>query len=642
MKTPLRVLIVEDSADDEELLLLELRRGPYQIVHRTVQTEPEMRAALAEPWDLILSDYCLPDFSGLAALRVLNSTGLHIPFLIISGTIGEETAVEALRAGAHDFFVKGRLTRLIPAIQRELREASARREKSEAEAALRRSELKYRTIVEVTQEGIWVVGHDLRTTFANRRMAEMLGLESPADLLGALMDDFTDDESRRVLRHCVAMCGDGAHSLHECRFVRRDGTEFWATLSAALVVDDEQGSGALVMVTDVTEHRQLQTQVIVSDRMASMGTLAAGVAHEINNPLSGLIGNLSLSLDDLATLEADGPGSVPVSRLREQLLDARLAADRVRHIVRDLKLLSRGDDEPEPRPVDLRRVVEGALRMCASELRHRGRLMVTHADAPSALATEARLGQVLINLLINAAQAIPEGRFDDHLIEVATGPWQDGRVQISVRDTGAGMSPAVIKRLFTPFFTTKASGVGTGLGLSICHRIVSSFGGEILVDSRPGHGSTFRVLLPAASERPAHAPLTPDPAPVPTVVEQPRRGRVLVVDDDAMVIRALSRTLSRHHEVVAVSTAAEALERLRGGERFDVILCDLMMPEMTGMDLHAELARTHPEATDRMIFLTGGAFTPRAQAFRSEVKNLFVDKPYVPEVLRSAVSARIG
>jgi CheY-like chemotaxis protein len=274
--------------------------------------------------------------------------------------------------------------------------------------------------------------------------------------------------------------------------------------------------------------------------------------------------------------------------------------------------------------------------MAWNEIRHRARLAREYAATPPVLANESRLGQLFLNLIMNAAQAIPEGRAEENVIRLTTGTDPAGAVVVSVADTGVGMAPEVKQRLFTPFFTTKPVGVGTGLGLAICRRIVAELGGEIAVESGAGKGSVFRVTLPASPrETPAESPAASAP------VRAARRGRVLVVDDEPSVSTAIRRTLALDHDVSAAASGVEALALLRSGARFDVILCDLMMPQMTGMDLHRELAGLAPEMAAQMIFVTAGAFTPAARRFLDEVPNLRVDKPFEPQHLRALVNERV-
>jgi CheY-like chemotaxis protein len=275
--------------------------------------------------------------------------------------------------------------------------------------------------------------------------------------------------------------------------------------------------------------------------------------------------------------------------------------------------------------------------MAWNEIRHRAKLVKDFKDVPFAEGNESRLGQVFLNLIVNATQAIAEGHAEENEIRVTLSQDGTGRIGVAVTDTGSGMPAEVQKRLFTPFFTTKPPGVGTGLGLSICHKIVASMGGRIEVDSEVGRGTTFWVWLRAATEGTVdRIPSTP---PRPKAV---RRGRILAVDDEPMILTALRKILSAEHEVFIAHNGAEALAELRRGERYDVILCDLMMPELTGMDLHEELVRTAPDQARAMVFMTGGAFTARARQFMEEVPNVRVEKPFDADALLAVIDAQVS
>jgi CheY-like chemotaxis protein/anti-sigma regulatory factor (Ser/Thr protein kinase) len=273
-------------------------------------------------------------------------------------------------------------------------------------------------------------------------------------------------------------------------------------------------------------------------------------------------------------------------------------------------------------------VVEATLNMVWNEIRHRARLVKDFGPVPNVRANDARLGQIVLNLLLNAAQAIPEGDVENNEIRVVTRASGD-YVLLEVRDTGAGIQREDLGRVFEPFFTTKPIGVGTGLGLSISHGIVTSLGGRIEVESKQGTGTTFRVLLPIAN---VQSPEPLAPTPLPTEV----RPRVLAIDDDELILSTLSRVLRKECDVVTVTSAREALERV-GADTFDVILCDLMMPQMTGMELHAVLMSAAPREAEKMIFLTGGTFTARAQNFLDGVSNLRLEKPFDPKQLRAII-----
>jgi PAS domain S-box-containing protein len=636
MRRPLRALIVEDSENDAFLVLRALDRGGYDVTHQRVETAEAMREALkSASWDIILSDFSVPGFGAVPALAVRKESGVDIPFVILSGSIGEESAVAVLKAGADDFLLKNQLARFVPAVDRELREAESRRERRRAEQALRESERKYRRIVETAQEGIWMIDQSDCTTYVNRRMAEMLGA-APDALVGASITEFMVDEWKERIAQTLQRKRQGLPDQHDLRIRRRDGSEFWASLSMnPMLEEDGRYVGSLAMMTDVTEPRKLQEQLMVSDRMASIGTLAAGVAHEINNPLSAVLGNLQLATQSMEDFCERGCEPGEMGELNEALLDALEAAERVRHIVRDLKLFSRAQDEKRG-PVDVQRVLESTIRMAWPEIRHRAKLIKDYKPLPPVLANESRLGQVCLNLLVNAAQAIEEGHAENNEIHVCSFVDGSGRVVVEIRDTGGGMPADVLRRLFTPFFTTKSVGVGTGLGLSICHRIITALGGEIAVESTVGKGSVFRLILPPA-------PPTEPEEPELIAVSAPakRRGHILVVDDEPMILNIVRRVLATEHDLDTVTSAEEAIARIGAGVRFDIIICDLMMPHVTGMDLYAEILRADPEQARRMIFLTGGAFTPRARAFLDEIENPRIEKPFDHSALKSLINDQL-
>jgi CheY-like chemotaxis protein len=284
--------------------------------------------------------------------------------------------------------------------------------------------------------------------------------------------------------------------------------------------------------------------------------------------------------------------------------------------------------------VDVRGILESATQMAWHEIRHRAKLVKSFADVPPVEANEARLGQVFLNLLVNAAQAIPEGQADKHEIRVSTRTDEHGTVVVEVTDTGMGIAPENMTRIFDPFFTTKGES-GTGLGLSISHGAIRALGGDIKVTSVPGRGTTFQVLLPPAKTWRGSVPVSSH-----EVRPLPRR-KVLVVDDERLVGEAIARALSEENDVEVVTEAQQALARIARGDVYDVILCDLMMPVMTGMDLYAEIVRVAPKLAGRLVFMTGGAFTSRARAFLESVVNPCLEKPLDTSKLRSII-ARAG
>jgi PAS domain S-box-containing protein len=397
---------------------------------------------------------------------------------------------------------------------------------------------------------------------------------------------------------------------------------------------------------DITDRRRAESalkrseaRLIEVDRLASLGTLAAGVAHEINNPLSYVLLNLDFVLREMGPRAPGDEPAAPSADLAARLREARVGVDRVRLIVRDLKAFSRVDTERRG-PTDVRRVLDEAIEMASNDLRWRARLVRIFDDVPLVEASPSRLGQVFLNLLVNAGQAIAEGDAEHNQISVATRVNAAGRVVVAITDSGDGIPEDLLARVFEPFFTTKPSGVGTGLGLSICHGIIASLGGEITVESRVGHGSTFRVTLPAvaAIEPPTRLSWSERRSSIPP----PRapRGRVLVVDDEPVLAAALGRSLQPEFEVEVLGNGRDALERLRRAPPIDAVLCDLIMPLMTGMDVYEVLKESDPDMASRIIFMTGGTFTQGARDFLASVPNPALDKPFDLRMLETMLRVR--
>jgi signal transduction histidine kinase len=383
------------------------------------------------------------------------------------------------------------------------------------------------------------------------------------------------------------------------------------------------------------------------DRMISIGTMAAGVAHEINNPLTYVIANLGFALQSLAEMAADltamplpppGPASL-LQQLRSAsaaLEDVSAGADRMRKIVADLGKFAR-PEEPGRAVIDLQEPLETAIRMSSHQIKHHAFVVREPGATPPVQANAQRLEQVFINLLVNAAQAMPERRPQANRIRVVTRTDAEGRAVVEIEDTGAGISAEDQARIFDPFFTTKPVGFGTGLGLSICHRIITDAGGTIAVESALGRGTLFRITLPAAQARPS-APPPPEP-----VREGPTpRAQILVVDDDARVLAMLDRLLSRRHDVTLIPTGAEALSLITAGRRFDLVLCDVMMPELTGMELFERVQAIAPDQASGFVFLSGGAVTEREAAFLEEHAGQRFDKPFQLRDLEEMIAAKLA
>jgi signal transduction histidine kinase len=391
------------------------------------------------------------------------------------------------------------------------------------------------------------------------------------------------------------------------------GEWVWLLSSGKITARDAAGNPIRLVGTsvDITERKLLQDRLTASERMASIGTLAAGVGHEINNPLTYIMLNLEL-LD--RELQAAAPR---FERMRTMVDQTRYGTERVRSVVRDLQALTRAPEDRLTR-IDPVAILDRCLEIAHHQLKHRATVIRDVRAVPAVLGNEGRMVQLFLNLIVNAAQAIPEGDVEHNQIRITTTTDTDGRALIEIADTGTGIPPEVMPRIFDPFFTTKAVGEGTGLGLAICRTIAIGMGGDIEVDT--SRSTTFRVRLPAA---PRHVDAPTTTAALPAV----RRQRVLIIDDEPQVGSLVGRVLPQH-QITSETSARAALVRLRCGERFDHILCDLMMPDLTGMDFYEALAHIDPDLQGRVIFISAGTFTDRARTFLDSVKNARLDKPF--------------
>jgi signal transduction histidine kinase len=474
-------------------------------------------------------------------------------------------------------------------------------------------------------------GYDVLTASDGAEAMELLrrGARPDVILLDLMMPQMDGWQFR------VAQRNDPALAAIPVIAVSADRTAKAAAIDADAYLAKPVDVNTLLLTLDrlliARERALLQARLVEADRLTSLGTIAASVAHEINNPLSYAIANLEL----VASLLADDPGGRggPSSPIALALADSREGLLRIRSIVRDLRTFSRPADDGIG-PVDVERVLDSSANIVSSEVSQRARLVKDYGGVPRVLANEARLGQVCLNLIVNAAQSIPEGHVDDNEIRLSTRQDGHGRVIIEVRDTGEGIAEPLLAHIFEPFFTTKPLSKGTGLGLSICKDLVERLGGTLTVDSAVGKGSLFRISFPELTEGAHRGAEILDRASAPAPPEpHDRRGQVLIVDDEPRLCAILARLLGSEYEVTTFTSAAAALERITSGQRFDVIFSDLMMPGMSGMELYAELARLVPQQARRIVFLTGGAFTPRASDFMGTVRNRFLDKPFDYAVL---------
>jgi PAS domain S-box-containing protein len=487
-----------------------------------------------------------------------------------------------------------------------------------AEEALARAEASLRSLLDRLPDGV-AVHRDGVILYANAAMLRVTGHDRVEDFIGRSLLDFVHPEERDSVRDRLADGGREGVQSRERRIVSRDGSLRILEITAMPVMFE--GEVAFVAVChDLTERKRMEEQLAAAARMASVGRLASGVGHEINNPLTYMLGNLELAGAEIAAL----PPGAPSGRLASHISAVREGAERVRNIVRDLKALSVAPDT-RLGPVDVERTLDGAAATVDHEIRFRARLVRDYGRVPPVLASEGRLAQVFINLLVNAAQAIPDGEANDNEIRITTRE-QAGRIIVEISDTGVGIRAEDLPRIFDPFFTTKPIGVGTGLGLSISHTIVTAQGGTLTAERLPSRGALLRVTLPASAEAVAHATTPP-----PVTGGQPI-VRVLIIDDEPQTTRVLAELLAPH-DVTLAHSGREAIARLAADTTFDAIICDLQMNDGTGVDVYEYLRGHAPSVARRVIFTTGGAFTTRADEFLRGCPQPVLEKPFDPERL---------
>jgi PAS domain S-box-containing protein len=492
---------------------------------------------------------------------------------------------------------------------------------------LQQTEVDLRQVVESLADPVLIHRGGV-IAYANRAAAAMLGAPAPAALLGVELESLGHPDDRQKPLFGRQALEPDRKLTGERRLRRADGTYALVDLVANPIAWGGEGAEVAVM-RDVTTRKANEAQAQLSARLIALGTLSAGVAHEINNPLSYVMSNLALVSEALAS------GGPLTDALRAELTleagDAMSGADRIRRIVAGLRTVGHGGALTPRTPLSLEAVLRTAIDLAGVEIRHRARLVETYEPAPQVLADEAQLVQVFVNLLTNAAQAIEPGAVERHAVTVRCFTDPEGHAVAEVGDDGQGIAPEHLPRIFDPFFTTKQVNEGMGLGLSMTHGIITALGGSVTVQSQRGVGTVFRVALPAAVARPVAAPEATPAVP---------RKRVLVVDDDKMLARSLQRLLAREHDVEVALEAQAALAR-EDLPSFDLILCDVMMPGLDGPAFHEALRARHPELASRVVFMSGGIFAPEVRVSLDRLNRPMLEKPVLPADLRR-VLAQLG
>ena len=642
------ILIVED----EMIVAMDLRDVLVEMGYRVTEVvssgEEAIEAVTRRRPDLVLMDVMLRGhIDGVTAAKLVRDM-FRVPVVVLTAFADDASIQRVKLSEPFGYLLK-------PFEERELRSAiEVALHKHAQEARLEDSRRELEEIVQVIPDAVAILRNGM-IQYVNAAWISMLGYEGPQDLLGRPLEEVLDPTERTRAMDWLRAADAPGTPPRELWYRTRSGQGI-ALETVPLCLAQARGGPALLLIgRDATSRRRVHARLALTDRLAAVGTIAAGVAHEINNPLSYVMTNLELGVEEaeilqkaLERLDATLGGtagslgetrpmamSMRLGALARSLSDALSGASRVASIVKDLVTFARASGE-RGGTVELPKLLGAMLRLMWYEIRPRARLVEDYGPVPPVDASEDRLGQVFLNLLLNAVQSLPPAPPEQHEVRVVTRTDAEGRAVVEIRDTGSGIAADVLPRIFDPFFTTRPVGSGTGLGLSICHGIVESLGGQIEVESKPQHGSVFRVLLPAACAAEGVVAAHPPPP------GRRRRGRVLVVDDEPMLLSLFERLLGTQHDLTTALDARSALERFERGEQFEVVLCDLMMPGMSGMELYQELLRQAPEQAERMIFITGGAFTPSARAFLDRVRNARVMKPFQLRQLVDLIDSKVA
>jgi PAS domain S-box-containing protein len=625
---PLRALILEDSTDDVELLLLHLRRMGFRVTHSVAENKKQFLAALREKdFDVVLSDYALPGWTGLDAARELRGMGKDTPLLLVTGTLGEEAAVECIKQGVTDFILKDNLQRLPNALTRALAEKSLRDQNAKAQDALRVSEARNRDLVENSVYGIFRVSMDGNFLDANPALLRIIGCGSAQEVKSL---NLGHDFFRFPEQHSQFMKKCREHGqIHgvETEWRRRDGGFVTVRLTLRRLSIPEHADALEIIAEDVTELRAMEGQLRQAQKFEAIGQLAGGIAHDFNNVVGAILGWAELGFDQNRD---NAQVAERFSRIREQ-------AERAAALTRELLTFARRQ-VLQPQMVDLNSVANGLVNFLDKVIGKDIEFKLLGAPLDAVKADPTQLEQVLMNLCLNARDAMPDGGrlvVETEMVELDEAycrfyPYvTPGRYAVvSVSDTGIGMDTETRERIFEPFFTTKERGKGTGMGLATVYGIVKQHGGFVHVYSEPGHGSLFRVYLPVTEG--AVADGAKEKVIAPAFAELRGTETILLAEDHESIREMARQTLvSLGYRVLSAANGEEAL-KLCGQETPALAILDVIMPKLGGAATAAKLTVLFP---DLQIIITSGYSAEGDKAPAPGDKTRYLQKPYSPTTL---------
>lgn len=624
-----QVLVVED----ENIVALDIKKSlidmGYEVIGTVATGDECIRVASDHCPDLVLMDIRIKgNIDGVSTAEILKDK-FDVPVIFLTAHADDETIDRAKKTSPFGYLLK-------PFKSAELKSVvEIAISKHQVERKIRMREKWLSTSMQAIGEAVIAVDKVGNITFMNSTAEEITGYDQSVVVGKKLVDvmPLINEKTRELVQTPIirVLKEKKFFSLPANTSLVGQQSEMPIETSAAIIDDAGELAGAVIVFRSEKEKKEhIQQQVALADRLTSLGTLVSGVAHEINNPLSVVVANAAFVSEQLEKIRIQGD---PIfDEIMDAMKDIQDASERVRKIVLDLKIFSKPQQELV-KPVDLHEVLEWATRITTNQVKHCAQLVKKFDTVPKVDGSDLKLGQVFVNLIVNAAQAIEICNSQNNQIHIASYTDPNGNAVVEIRDSGCGIGPDTLRRIFDPFFTTKPVGTGTGLGLSISRGIINALNGQIEVESHVGQGSVFRVKLPPTKNTTATLS-----SPAVNLQRLMSRRKVLVVDDEPLILKLIQRALSEDYDVVAKESSLEAFVYLKEQSDFDIILCDLMMPEMTGMEFFERVSDILPDLSEKFVFMTGGAFTPTAMEFLNTNLNKHLDKPFSSGDLKSFVN----
>jgi two-component system cell cycle sensor histidine kinase/response regulator CckA len=637
MNKPLRVLQIEDSESDAAFVLRVLENSGYTVTAQRVEDAGQLRAALdGGPWDIVVADYSLPQFDAAAALRIMRESGADVPLIVVSGSIGEERAVEMMRLGANDYVMKDKLARLVPAVERELREARTRQQRRVAEAGLRASQEGLALAIDATQLGTFDYQFETSqlswSDFAKRQFGASPGSETP--YTGALAAIHPADRDRVIetIRAAKDPASGGVFAAEFRTVGIEDKLERCLSAFGRVFFSGNGRPERFLGVTlDTTERKQLEDQFRQAQKLESIGRLAGGVAHDFNNLLTVIMGYAQMTLAELGMQHP----------LRDAVEEIAKASGRAADLTRQLLTFSRRQIS-EPKKISINELVRNFEKMLHRLIGEDVELVLALDQYAGVIEGDpGQIEQILMNLAVNAKDAMPSGGrlliettalvVDEQFAKVRLSMETGSYVVLAVTDSGAGMTREVQSKIFEPFFTTKEAGRGTGLGLSTVYGIVKNSNGSIWVQSEPGKGTTFKMLFPAVPDA-----ILPDAGRLLQSAIPKGMETVLIAEDETAVRKYVRQILELHgYSVLEASNGRDALDVIsRHTGDIHLLLADVVMPEMGGPELAVEFAALRPGKP--VLCMSGYSSRPWPYP---QVPVHHIQKPFTPAALLTHIRA---